>query len=94
MTARPPEALSLVIEEVPDDLAAPDHWVAWGWEYRSGKWTKVPINPASGARASSTDPSTWSGFEEAVRWWRAGSRRRKPHINSLGAGSHWVIEGL
>ncbi len=66
----PPKALRLVAENVPEDLAAYSHWVPWRWEKRGGRWTKVPINAASGTRASSTDPSTWSDFEEAVRYAR------------------------
>ncbi len=67
MTPRPPEALPLVVENVPSDLTEWNRWVAWRLEFRSGKWTKVPVNAASGARASSTDPSTWSAFEKALR---------------------------
>src|SRR5262249_31070447 len=34
-------------------------------ERRDGRWTKVPIDPKSGGRASSTDPATWGTFEQA-----------------------------
>jgi len=84
MTPHPPEALPLVIDNVPDELAAPDHWVAWGWEYRNGKWTKVPVNAASGARASSDDPSTWSPFEEAVEY---AQRKLLPGVGFVFTGS-------
>jgi len=66
MTPRPPEALPLIVDNVPDHLPTVAHWVDWCWEKRASKWTKIPINAASGARASSTDPSTWSTFEEAI----------------------------
>ena len=66
----PPKALRFVAENVPGDLAAFGHWVPWRWEHRGGRWTKVPVGAASGLRASSTDPSTWAAFEEAVRYAR------------------------
>ncbi len=40
--------------------------MAWRWELRDGKWTKVPINPATGRRADSTAPATWGEFEQAL----------------------------
>ena len=67
---RPPFTLPLISEGIPGELKSEDRWVCWRWELRDGKWTKVPINAASGARASSTDSSTWSTFEEAIRYAR------------------------
>jgi putative DNA primase/helicase len=37
-------------------------WVLWRYELRDGKLTKVPYQP-NDKKASSTDESTWSGFE-------------------------------
>ena len=57
---------------VPDPLSIPPsleycpQWVAWQYEERDGKPTKVPINPHTLRRASSTDPATWGGFNEAM----------------------------
>ena len=42
-------------------------WVCWRREMREGKPTKVPYSPATGRRASSTDPDTWAGYQEALR---------------------------
>jgi putative DNA primase/helicase len=47
-------------------LAAP-RWVAWTYVPREGKQTKVPINPATGANAASTDPSTWGTHADALK---------------------------
>ena len=80
----PPKVLPPAIENVPADLAASDRWVGWRWECRSGKWTKVPLNAASGARADSTDPSTWSAFEEAVRY---AQKNRLPGVGFVFTGS-------
>lgn len=41
-------------------------WVAWRIEQRDDRPTKVPYNARTGDRASSTEPSTWARFEEAV----------------------------
>lgn len=41
-------------------------WVCWKYEWRDGKWTKVPYNARTGQKASSTDPATWSSFNQAV----------------------------
>jgi hypothetical protein len=63
---------------VPAELRARPQWVVWRSERRDGKPTKVPYvarpplnrGAASGTRrcwrASTTDPSTWRSFEEAV----------------------------
>lgn len=40
-------------------------WVNWRFEERDGKKTKVPYTP-QGTRASSTDPKTWSTYEDVV----------------------------
>ena len=42
-------------------------WLCWRSEERDGKLTKVPYSPATGRRASSMSPKTWSGYQEAVR---------------------------
>lgn len=40
-------------------------WLAWRYEIKNGKKTKVPYQ-LSGAKASTTDPKTWCKFEKAV----------------------------
>jgi primase-polymerase (primpol)-like protein len=47
-------------------------WVGWQWVYNveKDKWTKPPYK-VSGANASTTDPSTWSGFDAI---WRSNGR--------------------
>jgi primase-polymerase (primpol)-like protein len=53
------------IEGLPDALMARDQWVCWRREGRDGKVTKVPVEPATGGYASTTDPDTWTGIERA-----------------------------
>jgi AAA domain len=45
------------------ELASIPRWVCWRLEIRDGKPTKVPYTPA-GSKAKSTDPRTWSTFDE------------------------------
>lgn len=51
---------------VPDCLRERPQWVLWRFVERDGKRTKMPIAAGSGGAASSTDPSTWTSFDEAV----------------------------
>lgn len=51
---------------IPLELKERVQWVLWRSELRDGKSTKVPYTPM-GRRASSTDPTTWSSFEEVER---------------------------
>src|SRR5688572_16820083 len=59
---------------VPDDLTERDQWVLWRFEARNGKPTKVPYQ-ANGRAADSTNPGTWTTFEEALGAWRRNRHR-------------------
>src|SRR5215204_5883940 len=54
---------------VADTLGMRDlrQWLCWRSEERDGKPTKVPYSPATGKRADSTVPETWTSYQEAVR---------------------------
>jgi len=56
--------------EVPEELRARTQWVAWSYEQRDGpKPTKVLRIPAGrhlGRPASSTNPTTWRSYEQAL----------------------------
>lgn len=57
------------VDRIPAEIRALNRWVVWRYEQRPGnpKPTKVPYRPRSPrAKASSTDPSTWATFDEAV----------------------------
>lgn len=55
---------------VPPELTALRQWVVWRIEHRDGKDTKVPYRAAAPARrASSTDPSSWASYADAVAAW-------------------------
>lgn len=56
------------LQEVPAILKSFPNWVTWKLELNGdGKETKVPYTPGTERHASSTDPSTWTDFETAVR---------------------------
>jgi len=59
---------------VPDDLTERNQWVLWRFESRNGKPTKVPYQP-SGRAADTTNPGTWTDFEEARAVWRRSRHR-------------------
>lgn len=42
-------------------------WLVWRKEERDGKPTKIPYSPTTGQKAKSTDPETWSTYEQAVQ---------------------------
>lgn len=70
-TPKPEQRSNVQIERItanfPRELQALDQWVVWRYETRQGqdKPTKVPYNPATGARADSTEPATWASFGQA-----------------------------
>src|SRR5262245_8743203 len=50
-----------------EELKRIPKWVAWKYEDRGGeKPTKPPINPHTGGYASTSNPSTWGTYEQAV----------------------------
>ena len=51
----------------PPGLRAREQWVTWEFKRRGGKATKVPTVPGSGRFASSTDPSTWRSYSQALK---------------------------
>lgn len=53
-------------EVVPEALRERPQWVLWKYVERGGKQTKMPIAADTGKAASSTDPTTWTTFDEAV----------------------------
>jgi putative DNA primase/helicase len=62
--------ITLIPENIPEELARRPQWVVWRYEERDGKATKVPYGPKTGLRASTTDLMTWDTFDGAVGVYR------------------------
>ncbi len=62
--------------KIPEGLRREPRWVCWKRQTRNGRITKLPVDPATGKMASSTDSATWGTFNEAVaaveRWHASG----------------------
>ena len=58
--------ITLVPENIPDELTERPQWVCWRYEERNETLTKVPYIVEKGVRASTTDLMTWRTFEDAV----------------------------
>jgi primase-polymerase (primpol)-like protein len=66
MTARP-VALIPKPDAIPGEIKSFRAWVVWRYEWIKQKWTKVPYPTVGGSiKASSTDPSTWGTFSDAI----------------------------
>lgn len=68
------EVVDRLRTKVPACLCESPHWVVWRRVERGGKATKIPFNARTGEPADSTDPSTWSSFEEAMGAFQADDR--------------------
>lgn len=56
-----------MFDRLPDELKAFAQWVVWRSEPTAdGRWTKVPYNARTGAKASVTSPSDWATFDIAT----------------------------
>lgn len=73
MAADPQVLLDRLSANVPAELRERAQWVLWRMERRKDKATKVPYFPLNGQRAKSTDPSSWSPFEQACQAYRQGT---------------------
>ena len=67
------ESLDLIRQNTPAQLRGFRQWVCWRYENEpGGRFRKVPCDPKTGRPASSTDPATWSTFDEALEACAAG----------------------
>jgi len=68
---------TLIIENIPEELAERPQWVCWRYEQRDNELTKVPYTD-TGWRASSTDLMTWTTCAMAYRCYQDG------HCDGIG----------
>lgn len=66
-------------EQIPLELKKRPQWVLWKLEKRNGVDTKVPY-AATGDRADSSNPSTWTSFQDAL----SALQRSSGQYNGLG----------
>ncbi|MEE3404623.1 MAG: phage/plasmid primase, P4 family, partial [Acutalibacteraceae bacterium] len=57
---------------IPDALKRNASFCVWKMEKRSGRPTKVPYNPKTGALAKTNDPSTFADFNTAMKTYAIG----------------------
>ncbi|HJT79198.1 MAG TPA: hypothetical protein VJ739_18525 [Gemmataceae bacterium] len=91
--ATKPKALAVNSDHIPAALKRPARWVCWRYVRRRDKkgthrWTKVPIDPKTGANADTTDPSTWATFAAALAYYET----RRADVDGVGfvLGDGWV----
>jgi putative DNA primase/helicase len=74
-TARGKNHHRLKLSLIPEELKQRKRWVNWKYvpqEDNPKKFKKKPINPATGAAASTSDSKTWSTYKGAVRRFQQG----------------------
>lgn len=60
-------------------LKSKRQWVAWKYELLpNGRWTKPPLSPHTGFKASSTNPQTWGTYQQAA------DRARRSNLAGIG----------
>jgi putative DNA primase/helicase len=71
--------MTVEISPLPEELLARPQWVCWCYETtKQGKLTKVPYNARTGQKASTTNPATWSTYEQAF------DARSQDHYDGVG----------
>jgi putative DNA primase/helicase len=68
----PPKALPVTPDGIPSELKRRPQWVNWRYDFDGKKWTKLPYNPRTRCRASSTDLLAWNSFEAVLKSYEAG----------------------
>ena len=73
-----PIPLRIKPDGIPLTMQERKQWVAWKYQWSGNKWTKPPFHISGKFKASTTNPATWSTFEEAYAAYLAG------HIDGIG----------
>lgn len=56
------------VPTVAQTLKQEDQWICWNIEEKDGRETKVPIDPHGSGYADTTDPDTWTSYEDAIEY--------------------------
>jgi len=67
-----PENDEPIFENIPSELKNLEQWVLWKKEERGGNLTKIPYDPKTWSKASSTDRGTWGSYDQAITAYRKG----------------------
>ena len=68
---------SVQVESIPDELKLRDQWVAWRYEQRNGRPTKVPYRVDTLTSASTSDSTTWGTYDAALEAFDSAYHRRR-----------------
>ena len=82
--------LAVIPENIPEALRPGKRFLAWRYETRKGQRTKVPYSPNAPKGASSTDPSHWISFDEAVKYARVAGLDGIGIVVTHEAGLAWL----
>jgi hypothetical protein len=67
-----PTPLKIKPSEIPLFMRGKNQWIGWKYEWSGTKWTKPPFHISGKYKASTTNPETWSTFDEAYTAYLAG----------------------
>ena len=83
--------MTLIPENIPEQLTERPQWVVWRHEEgEGGECSKVPYNAETHARASHSDLITWRPFEVALEAYRASEGRYSGLGFVLSSGDPYV----
>ena len=69
-----PTALSVLADNIPDELKARPQWGGWRfYQKENGKWSKPPVDVQTGRFAMTNDPTTWASYSDALAAYEQGS---------------------
>jgi hypothetical protein len=89
-SAQRPQVLRVKKKGIPRWLRRLARWVCWRYVWRvskkgEGKWTKVPVNPKTGANALANKEETWGTFREAYAlYWEHKDDDGDTKIDGIG----------
>jgi primase-polymerase (primpol)-like protein len=69
-----PKPTPLIVrpEFIPVELKSIRAWVTWRYEWNGNKWTKRPYRANHSSKASTTDPTSWGSFRDAMSCYSRG----------------------
>ena len=84
----------------PETMRTLPNWVLWKLETVGGRLSKIPYSALYHGRASSTNPDTWTTFDNAMDWYKNGGYNGIGFVFSKDTGivfidiDHCIYEGI